>query len=351
MKVEDLVRLPGSWLSVGVETGTVISSRVRLARNLKDAAFPGWAGQDERERIYRRLADAIRETGLLDDALYLAMDRLGEIDCLVLKERQLISNELIGRNDGNGLVVSSDESIAIMINEEDHLRMQAMRPGLTLQAIWERLLAIERALEAQVDFSFAADMGYLTACPTNVGTGLRASVMMHLPALKLTSDMGPVTNGLGKMKLAVRGLLGEGTDAWGNMFQVSNQTSLGESEEQIIAGIHDVVEELDTHERNARERLLEDREGLVRDYVGRAFGILTNAHLLGSKETLDLLSAIRLGIELDFVRSIGIAEINELMILTQPGHLQKIMQQIIEPEARDRVRANLVRERLSAAEL
>jgi len=350
MKVEDLVRLPGSWLSVGLDTGTVISSRVRLARNVKDAAFPGWAGKDERGSIYERLAAAIRETGLLDDALYLSMDRLGEVDCLVLKERQLVSNELIGRDDGNGLVVSPDESIAIMINEEDHLRMQAMRPGLSLQAIWERLLAIESALESQVDFSFAPDLGYLTACPTNVGTGMRASVMMHLPALKLTEDINRVTVGLNKMKLAVRGLLGEGTDAWGNMFQVSNQTSLGESEEQIIAYIHKVVEELDRHERNARERLMDDRESLVRDYVGRAYGVLTNAHLLGSKETLDLLSAIRLGIELEFVKKIGIAEINELMILTQPGHLQKIMQQVIEPEARDKVRANLVRERLSGAE-
>jgi protein arginine kinase len=332
---------------MGPDTGVIISSRIRLARNVKDAAFPGWAGQEESRRLSLRLFESLRKLTALRDAYVLPMDQVDPVDKLILQERHLISNELAAKDQGSGLVVTPDESIAIMVNEEDHLRLQSMAPGRDLLGIWRRLDAVDTELEQYLDYSFSPDVGYLTSCPSNVGTGLRASVMLHLPALGLLNELDALLRGLTKIGLAVRGSLGEGTEAWGNMFQVSNQITLGESEEDIIRQLDVIVSEVVEHELNARLRLLESRPAQLRDHVGRAFGILSQAHLLTSRETLDLLSGLRLGIELAIIGGVDVRLINELILLTQPGHLQRIMKQTIGPEERDAVRARIIRERLT----
>jgi len=238
-----------------------------------------------------------------------------------------------------------------MINEEDHLRLQAVRPGMHLKAVWQSVNAIDSELEKVIDLAFSRELGYLTACPSNVGTGLRASVMMHLAGLKLTGEVDAVVNGLQRIGLAVRGILGEGTEAIGNMFQISNQSTLGEPEGTIINRLVRVVREVVGHEQNARARLMEQRQMHVLDQVARAFAVLTHAHVLTSGESIDLLSGLRLGVELGLVEHLTVAKINESMLLTQPGHLQKLAGKVLTPEERDGLRARVVRKRLADAAL
>ena len=345
--VDDLVRRPGAWLSMRRDTGIAISSRVRLARNVRDVAFPGWAGEEECVRLCATLRDALGRLPALRGAAFFDMASLRAVDREVLKERHLISRELAGKGRGSGVVVVRGEGTSIMINEEDHLRLQAISPGLNLRHVLKRVDAVDSALESHVDYAFGPRLGYLTACPSNVGTGLRASVMLHLPGLKLLNELEPVVKGLERMRVAVRGLLGEGTDAYGCMFQLSNQTTLGESEEEILAGLTAVVKEVVEHEGNARLRLMETRRIHVLDHVARAFGILMNARVLSSQETLDLLSAIRLGVEIGLVANLTVPALNEIMLLTQPGHVQKMAARVIDPEQRDLARAVFVRERLA----
>lgn len=349
MRIDELMQQPSAWLAVGSGEGPVISSRIRLARNLKDAAFPGWAGAEECERLWTRIQPALEKVPSLQPASALSMGALDELERQILFERHLISREQAEKTKGSGLVLRRDESLSVMVNEEDHLRLQGMRPGLSLRAIWEEVDRLDTEIEQRIEYAFSPKLGYLTACPTNVGTGMRASVMLHLPGLVLMNEINPVIKGMGKIGLAVRGLWGEGTEAAGNMFQISNQMTLGDTEEQIVGVIEQIVQEIIEHERNARERLLERRETVVRDHVGRAFGILSHAHILTSKEALDLLSGLRLGIDMGILSSVSRRVVDELMLLTQPGHLQKLESRTLKPKERDRYRARLVRERLTGA--
>lgn len=349
MKVEELLKHPGAWLAVGTDTGPVISSRIRLARNLLSAAYPGWAGEEECERIWQELRPLLSSLKSLAPALEIGMADLDELDKQILFERHLISREQADKGKGSGLVLRSDEHLSAMVNEEDHLRLQGMRPGLDLRGIWNQIDGLDSEIERHVDYAFSAKLGYLTACPTNVGTGLRASVMLHLPGLVLMNEIGPVIKGMGKIGLAVRGLWGEGTEAIGNMFQISNQMTLGETEDHLITNIEQIVQEIIEHENNARARLMDRKETVVRDHVGRAFGILGHAHILTSKEGLDLLSGLRLGIDLGILTGVERRAIDELLLLTQPGHLQKMEHKALKPKERDRFRARLVRERLTGA--
>jgi protein arginine kinase len=326
-----------------------VSSRIRLARNVKDAAFPGWAGAEECERLWSRIEPAVRSVPSLNPAVSLAMGALDELERQILFERHLISREQAEKTKGSGLILRADESLSVMVNEEDHLRLQGMRPGLSLRAIWTEVDRLDSEIEQRIEYAFSPKLGYLTACPTNVGTGMRASVMLHLPGLVLMNEINPVIKGMGKIGLAVRGLWGEGTEAAGNMFQISNQMTLGDTEEQIVSVIEQIVQEIVEHERNARERLLERRETVVRDHVGRAYGILSHAHILTSKEALDLLSGLRLGIDMGILTCVSRSVVDELMLLTQPGHLQKMESKSLKPKERDRYRARLVRERLSGS--
>ena len=346
MVVDDLVKHPGSWLSVEKDTGIVISSRVRLARNIRDTAFPGWAGEEECVRLCQKLRDAVGKVTATADAQFLDMARLSPLEKEVLKERHLISQEFAERGSGSGLVVTGDERIAIMINEEDHLRLQAIRPGLDLPGVWAEISAVDSELERQVEYAFSPTLGYLTACPSNVGTGLRASVMIHMPGLKLMGEVEQAVKALTRMGLAVRGLLGEGSEAYGNMFQVSNQSTLGESESAIMDRLIRVVDELVRQEQNARARLMEGRLTFVVDQVGRALGILTQGRLLASMEAVDLMSILKLGVELGLIRELEAARINEIILLTQPGHMQKIAGKVLDAQQRDEARSRIIRNRL-----
>jgi len=351
MIIEKLLHSQGAWLAGDAGHGAVISTRVRLARNLADTPFPGWAQEPVRQAVWDRVHPVVAALDGMQDAFLLAMNALDEVDKRVLCERHLISLELAERADGCGVVARRDETVSVMINEEDHLRLQTIRPGNALPAAWRELDALDSELGRQLPYAFSARLGYLTACPSNVGTGLRASAMLHLPGLTLMNEMEPIVRGLGKIGLTVRGVAGEGTEACGNLFQVSNQMTLGEREQGIVKRLDRIVTEIEDHESNARARLLEKRERIVYDYVGRAYGVLRHAEVLSSKEALYLLSGLRLGLELGVVDKLDLMVLNQLMLLMQPGHLQRVAGKRLAPEERDELRAETVRRRLRGAAL
>jgi protein arginine kinase len=344
--IQPLMSNTGAWMSASAHEQIVISSRIRLARNLRDYAFPGWGGDDECARIWASLRPRLSALPLLKPGLDFGMAELDELDRQILLERHLISREQAEKGRGSGVIIRTDETISVMVNEEDHLRLQALRPGLDLEGCWKLADDLDTLCEQVAGYAFSGTLGYLTACPTNVGTGMRASVMMHLPGLVLMEEMNPIIKGLGKIGLTVRGLWGEGTEAIGNMFQISNQMTLGEKEADIVTNITQICLEIVEHEKNARLRLAEKKELYLKDHIGRAYGILTNAHLLSTKEALDLLSDLRLGVDVGMLKTLDRGAIDELLMLTQPGHLQKLEGRILKPKDRDRVRAKRVRERL-----
>jgi protein arginine kinase len=324
----------------------VMSSRVRLARNIKDAAFPGWAKKPERIRILELIRPTVEALPEMKGAFSDTMDNLSTLDKQMLVERHLISREHAAKSAGSGLVLNRDETICFMINEEDHLRMQALRPGLQLRQAWTAIDQADSALEKKLDYAFSSEMGYLTACPTNLGTGIRVSAMLHLPGLVLGEQINPIIQSVNKLGLAVRGLYGEGTEALGNVFQVSNQMTLGESEAAIVERLEKVLAQIIEHEENARATLLEKKSKTVYNHIGRAYGILANAHSISSKETMNLLSLMRLGIDVGLFPGVDRSLVDELFILTQPAHLQKQHSEKLSAEERDLLRADMVRDRL-----
>ena len=349
MNTGQYIERSSAWMPSGPESGVAISSRVRLARNMADAAFPGWAGEEDRIRVWEQLRDLLPACPSIKNYQAAGMDELSGLDKQILFERHLISRELAERSRGSGVVIRDDEVVAVMINEEDHIRLQCIRPGLDIAAAWKEADALDSEIEGSVDFSFSPQLGYLTACPSNVGTGMRASVMLHVPGLVLTKEINAVVKGMAKIGLAVRGLWGEGSEAAGNMFQVSNQMTLGESEEDIVDQLEQIVQEIIEHERNARWRVLEADEHRIYDLPGRSYGILAYAHILRSKEALDLLSDLRLGVDMGIVDLRNECVINELLILSQPGHLQKQEGRKLKATERDIRRAELIRERIKAS--
>jgi protein arginine kinase len=324
----------------------VMSSRVRLARNLKDAAFPGWAKKPERIRVLELVRPVVEALPEMKGAFSGTMDSLSTLDKQMLVERHLISREHAAKSAGSGLVLNRDETFCFMINEEDHLRMQALRPGLQLRQVWSAIDQADSALEKKLDYAFSPELGYLTACPTNIGTGIRVSAMLHLPGLVLAEQINPIIQSVNKLGLAVRGLYGEGTEALGNVFQVSNQMTLGESEGAIVERLEKVLSQLIEHEENARATLLEKKAKVVYNHIGRAYGILANAHSISSKETMNLLSLMRLGMDLGVFPGVDRSLVDELFIVTQPAHLQKQHSEKLSAEERDVLRADMVRERL-----
>jgi len=324
----------------------VMSSRVRLARNVRGAAFPGWAKKPERVKILEAIRPAVESLPEMKDAFSEAMDNLGALDKQILVERHLISREHAAKNSGSGLVLNHEESICVMINEEDHLRMQALRPGLQLRQAWGAIDHLDSELEKNLDYAFDNELGYLTACPTNLGTGIRVSAMLHLPGLVLAEQINPIIQSVNKLGLAVRGLYGEGTEALGNVFQVSNQMTLGETETMIVERLEKVLAQIIEHEENARQTLLEKKPKVVFNHIGRAYGILANAHSISSKETMNLLSFMRLGVDLELFPGAERSLVDELFILTQPAHLQKQFSDKLSAEERDLLRADMVRDRL-----
>jgi protein arginine kinase len=326
----------------------VMSSRVRLARNVKDAAFPGWAKKAERVRVLELIRPAVESLTEMKQAFSESMDSLSTLDKQILVERHLISREHAARSVGSGLVLNRDETLCFMINEEDHLRMQALRPGLQIRQAYNAIDQADSALEKSLEYAFSPELGYLTACPTNIGTGIRVSAMLHLPGMVLAEQINPIIQSVNKLGLAVRGLYGEGTEALGNVFQVSNQMTLGEAEILIVERLEKVLNQIIEHEENARNSLLEKKPKMIYNHIGRAYGILANAHSISSKETMNLLSLMRLGVDLELFSGVERAVVDELFIMTQPAHLQKQHSEKLSAEERDLLRADMVRERLKA---
>jgi len=324
----------------------VMSSRVRLARNLKAAPFPGWAKKPDRIRVLELIRPAIEALPEMKGTFSETMDSLSTLDKQMLVERHLISREHAAKSAGSGLVLNREETLCFMNNEEDHLRMQELRPGLQLRQAWAAIDQADSALEKKLDYAFSPELGYLTACPTNLGTGIRVSAMLHLPGLVLAEQINPIIQSVNKLGLAVRGLYGEGTEALGNVFQVSNQMTLGESEEAIVERLEKVLAQIIEHEENARATLLEKKPKMVYNHIGRAYGILANAHSISSKETMNLLSLMRLGVDMGLFPGVDRSVVDELFILTQPAHLQKQHSEKLSAEERDLLRADMVRERL-----
>lgn len=326
----------------------VMSSRVRLARNLRNFPFPGWAKKAERLALYEQVSPALASLPELQGAFAESMDRLSPLDKQILVERHLISREHAAKGAGSGLVLDHDETLCVMINEEDHLRMQALRPGLQLKEAWAALDAVDSELEKVLDFAFDSELGYLTACPTNLGTGIRASAMLHLPGLVLSEQINPVIQSVNKLGLAVRGLYGEGTEALGNVFQVSNQMTLGETEAAIVERLEKVVLQILEHEDNARASLLEKRPRMILNQIGRAYGVLANAHIIASKEAMNLLSFMRLGVDLGMFPGVDRSLTDELFLTLQPAHLQRMRAEQLDADERDVVRADMIRARLKS---
>jgi len=343
MTLDGLLERHGGWLEAGPEEGPVISSRVRFARNLYDTTFPGWASTEVRDRIWNDVVLAFDNVEQNTEFMRWRMDELQPLERELLFERHLISAELVERKTGSGLFVSEDECRAVMVNEEDHIRLQSLRPGLNLQQALAEAEALDNDLEKSLTYAFSSKLGYLTACPSNLGTGMRASVMLHLPGLCLTEEIKPVINAVSKIGLAVRGMWGEGSEAAGHMFQISNQITLGKTEVEIISHLDQIVLEVIEHEKNARLRLMETQEIRVHDHIGRAYGILAHAAMINSNEALDLLSGLRLGADLNLMPEMGRRDIDQLLIQIQPAHLQKAAGAALSPEERDIKRAQLIR--------
>ncbi len=322
----------------------VLMTRIRLARNLAAQPFPGWAKPAQRASIFESCREAVAATPQMKRSLNVAVDSLSDLEKQILVERHLISRELSGAKPGAGVVISREQNFAVMVNEEDHLRIQTLRAGFQLKKAWNAINELDTALEEHLDYAFSPTLGYLTACPTNLGTAMRASAMMHLPALVISSQMEKVVRAVNQLGMVVRGLFGEGSDASGSIFQISNQTTLGESEEDIIKRLGTVLNSIMEHELNARGKLLEADPNKLYDKIGRAYGILQNSHLLTSNEAMNLLSLIRLGIDLGAFPDDVRATVDRLLIEAQPGHVQHLSKTSLEAGARDLARASRLRD-------
>ena len=346
MKIEYFINRPAEWLSSsGPESDIVISTRMRLARNLRGINFTRKATEAQRRVVLETAAGAAAAAPELAGALLVELGKIADLDRQFLVERHLISPELSPRQQG-AVIVGARESLSVMINEEDHLRLQVLQSGLCFTEALARIDRLDDALEKHLAYEFSPVLGYLTACPTNVGTGLRASAMLHLPALVIQKQIGQIIQAFGKLGLAVRGIYGEGTQASGNMFQISNQVTLGKSDEEIVRDLDKIIAKVIGYERAARSALAEARSAELEDKIYRAEGILRSARLISSEETVELLSGLRLGVDLRFLPQISPAAVNELFLAAQPAHLQKLAGKELSSRARDELRARLIREKL-----
>ena len=351
MNIDEILSSPTAAAErEGPSNKIVWSSRVRLARNITNTPFPGWAKKSVRVDAFQNIRKNVLKLKTMKGSFETEMDQLTTLEKQILVERHLISREHAAKSNGSGLVLSKDESISVMINEEDHLRMQALLPGLQIKNAWVTIDKFDSQLEEGLEFAYSKKRGYLTACPTNLGTGIRVSAMLHLPGLVLSEQINQIIQAVNKLGLAVRGLYGEGTEALGNVFQVSNQMTLGETESDIVERLNKVLLQIVDHEENARIKLIDSKPKMLYNHIGRAYGILANAHSISSKETMNLLSLLRLGMDMQMFPGTSQALINELIIITQPAHLQKANDGKLSAEKRDLLRSDLLRSRLNGVD-
>jgi len=349
MKLDKLTQAVGEWLrGTGPESDIVMSSRVRLARNVAQFPFVSRATDQDRVEIERFLRERIAASSVGRNLDYIDVGGLEEVDRQFLVERQLISRELAEAQGARSVGIDGREQVSLMINEEDHLRIQCVHSGLDLTGVWEQIRRVDDEIDRVVPYAFHARWGYLTACPTNVGTGIRVSVMLHLPALVMTRQIDKVFRSLHKISLAVRGLYGEGSQAMGDFYQISNQTTLGKTEEELVEQVGDVVPVLIEYERRAREFLVRETQQNVHDQVSRAYGILRTAQTITAEETMQLLSRVRMGVLLGLIGDIDISDINVLLVRTQPAHLQKLRGLELDSKDRNIERARYLRQHFEA---
>ncbi len=324
----------------------VISSRIRLARNLSNIPFPGWAKSKQKREVLSKCREVVEGFQPFKGGLFVKMEDLTELEKLILVERHLISKELTQSAEAGAMAVDSRQARVIMINEEDHLRIQVLKSGFNFNRIWKTIDELDSAFEKNLDYSFSPELGYLTACPTNLGTGMRASVMMHLSALVLSNQMEKVIRAVGQLGIAVRGIYGEGSDATGSIFQISNQQTLGESEKEILKRLSNVLKTVIEHEYNAREKLFETERNMIQDKIGRAYGVLKHGYLLNSGEAMNLLSLLRLSVDIGMLETDWRDIIDRLFIENQPAHIQVMAERELEPSERDAKRAEHLRRSL-----
>jgi protein arginine kinase len=344
-----LKRAMSQWMKEGgPQDDIILTSRIRIARNLQGLPFPILQTDVHADEVIDLTRTALQSTDLkrLGDYELVRCNEMSSIDRDVLVEKHLISRDLVEQVKHGAVALRNDEAISIMVNEEDHIRIQCIMPGFQLDEAWQLASGVDDALESHLPYAFHEQYGYLTACPTNVGTGIRASVMMHLPGLVISGQINRMLSAVSQVGLTVRGMYGEGSEAAGNLFQVSNQVTLGETEEEIIGNLSSVVNQLIDHERAARNALFQQNRDGLEDRVSRSFGILAYARRMDSKETLQRLSDVRLGIDLGIIKGVSSGILKELMVMTQPSFLQQYFGEELSPGERDIRRAALVRERL-----
>jgi protein arginine kinase len=347
MIIEDLTERIGEWLrGSGPESDIVMSSRIRLARNVADFPFIRRCSDIDRANLESTIRENMKRNPRLAELDYVNVALLEQIDRQFLVERQLISRELSDAEGARSVAIEKEERLSVMINEEDHLRIQVMHSGFDLQNAWERINELDDMIESQIRYAYHQQYGYLTACPTNVGTGMRVSVLVHLPALVITQQIDKVFRSLQRINLVVRGLYGEGSQAMGDFYQVSNQITLGKTEEDLVRRVSEVVPVLINYERKAREYLINENQHDLFDQVSRAYGTLQNAQQISSEETMHLLSRVRMGVNLGLIGNVEIPTINKLFVHTQPAHLQKLTRAILSNSQRNIERANYLQSHL-----
>jgi protein arginine kinase len=348
---QELLERPSPWLAGdGPHADLVVSTRVRLARNLRDVPFTHRARDEQLQGVLMSVADAASHTQSFRGGFLLRMGELGPLERQVLVERHLVSHELGDGARPRGVVIAPGERLSLMINEEDHVRLQSVASGFQLGEAWRTADAADDELDHALDYAFNDEIGYLTSCPTNVGTGLRASALIHLPALVLTQQIQKVLRGLGEVGLNVRGLYGEHSEVMGNLFQVSNQTTLGQAERDSINRLEQFGRQIIEYEERARDVLLKDARVQIEDKIWRAYGSLRYCRTITAQEVINLCSAVRLGSALEVRGLPPVRVINELLVATQAAHLQRAHPGELSAGERNAYRAQVVRDRLERAE-
>lgn len=340
--------MPGWYFEKGPESDVVISSRVRLARNLSRFPFPHRMNREQEAEVISIVKESIlknKEAG--KDFEFIDLNQTNPVDRQVMVEKHLISPEMVEGQRLRGLLLSRDENVSIMVNEEDHLRIQCLFPGMNIKEAWRLCNKVDDMIEDKVEYAFGEKYGYLTCCPTNAGTGIRASAMLHLPALVMTGYMKSVLEICGKLGIAVRGIFGENSEASGNMFQISNQVTMGQTENEIVENMTGITSQIMEQERSLRRELYRQNPKRIEDTVFRSLGILSNARIISSDESMKLLSDIRLGIDLGIISNLKTETLNEIMLQIQPASLQKVFERQLVPEERDVNRAELIRKSLA----
>ena len=349
ISINDLAGRDCSWLhSPGEHDGIVVSSRIRLARNVAGIPFQRKLSKARQQELVERLSEAMDKAAGWTGGLQVQLPRLSDAERQALVERQLISRELAAAKRPSGVCISENEIFSVMLNEEDHVRLQVIQAGASLERNLELAVALDQSLERELEWAYSQTYGYLTACHTNVGTGMRASMMLHLPALAETGELKQVLRALAKLHMTVRGTHGEGSEATGHYYQVSNLRSLGLQERDVVQSISETVDRIVAAEQMARQALLDKGRVRLEDKVHRAWGVLTNARSLNTEELTENISWLRLGVALRVLPQAKWSTLDRITLQCQPAHLQLLHADADDPAQRDPLRATLVREWLCA---